>query len=58
MTNAARGQFGTVGAVIVIFVLLGTVVFIALFVGIIVAIVKATSGSARPAQPMPQQRYY
>lgn len=50
-TNMAR-----VGIVIVIVVLLGGVVFIALFVGIIVAIVKAASASpARPPQP---QRYY
>ncbi len=61
MTNVLGDQYGKVGkmgAVIVIFVLLGTVVFIALFVGIIIAIVKATSGSARPPQQMPQQRYY
>ena len=58
MTAAGRSQISSVGAVIVIFVLLGTVVFIALFVGIIVAIVKAASAPTRPQQPMPQQRYY
>ena len=58
MTSAGRSQMSSVGAVIVIFVLLGLVVFIALFVGIIVAIVKAASAPVRPQQPVPQQRYY
>lgn len=61
MTAAGKGQISSIAAVIVIFVFLGVVVFIALFVGIIFAIVKATSSNApRPVQPqhMPQQRYY
>ena len=57
MTAAGRTQLGSAGAVIVVFVLLGMVVFLALFVGIVVAVVKAATGS-RPPQPMPQQRYY
>jgi hypothetical protein len=55
MTGAGTNM-ATVGIVIVIFVLLGGVVFIALFVGIIVAIVKAAS--APPARQPQQQRYY
>ncbi len=58
MTAAGRGQLGSVGAIIIVFVLVGTVIFIALFVGIIVAIVKAASSSASPPPPMSQQRYY
>ena len=61
MTAAGRGQISSIGAAIVIVILLGVVVFIGLFIGIIVAIVKATSsGGARPPHPqqMPQQRYY
>ena len=58
MTAAGRG-LSSVGIVIGIFVLLGMVVFFALFIGIIVAIVKAASAPSRPPQPQPmQQRYY
>jgi hypothetical protein len=54
--TGAGGNMARAGIVIIIFVLLGGVVFVVLFVGIIVAIVKAASASpARPPQP---QRYY
>jgi len=58
MTTAGRGQVGAAGTIILVFVLLGVVVFISLFIGIIVAIVKAASANAAPPpQPMPT-RYY
>jgi hypothetical protein len=58
MTAAGRSQMGSAGAIIVVFVLLGLVVFFALFIGIIVAVVKAATAPRSHQQPMPQQRYY
>lgn len=57
MTAAGRTQMTSAGGIIVVFVLLGLVVFFALFIGIIVAVVKAATATRSPP-PIPQQRYY
>ena len=53
---AVTNRAATVGFMVIVFVLLGGIVFVGLFIGIIVAVVKAATSSS-PAPPQPQ-RYY